>query len=454
MKMNICDLSHHPENQEIYSLSDIEDLMDSIQDVGLLQPLVINQHNQVISGNRRFLAITKLDWKEVEVEQVVIPDDEVGKYLVHYNKFRKKSYREILNEYSVLTEHFKSDIGRPKKDVPQNIVSGSSRDMISNELNISSSQIGKLLVIQKEDNNLIDLIDSGILTVSQAYIQVSRLNKERESRLIEEQESSISPNDSFMFHQSCSSKMIELDDSEVQLCFTSPPYWNKRKYSEEEGWIGNEKSSDQYVQNLINHFQDTYRVLNDRGSFFLNIGDTFDDGNLQNIPHRVVIGLQEKGWFLRNTIIWNKTNPKPSSSKTNLTPSYEFIFHLVKSKDYFYRQVLTEMKDKSKSSLPPRHRNMSQNSVSKIFPYIPRNGKNIGDYWDEGIVQTAVANQFKSTTKTEHPAPFPEQIVILPLLQTTNPNDLVLDTFHGSGTTGKVSTQYGRRYVGYDLKTY
>ena len=112
------------------------------------------------------------------------------------------------------------------------------------------------------------------------------------------------------------------------------------------------------------------------------------------------------------------------------------------------------MKDKSKSSLPPRHRNMSQNSVSKIFPYIPRNGKNIGDYWDEGIVQTAVANQFKSTTKTEHPAPFPEQIVILPLLQTTNPNDLVLDTFHGSGTTGKVSTQYGRRYVGYDLKTY
>ena len=257
-----------------------------------------------------------------------------------------------------------------------------------------------------------------------------------------------------MFHQSCSSKMIELDDSEVQLCFTSPPYWNKRKYSEEEGWIGNEKSSDKYVQNLINHFQDTYRVLNDRGSFFLNIGDTFDDGNLQNIPHRVVIGLQEKGWVLRNTIIWNKTNPKPSSSKTNLTPSYEFIFHLVKSKDYFYRQVLTEMKDKSKSSLPPRHRNMSQNSVSKIFPYIPRNGKNIGDYWDEGIVQTAVANQFKSTTKTEHPAPFPEQIVILPLLQTTNPNDLVLDTFHGSGTTGKVSTQYGRRYVGYDLKTY
>jgi adenine specific DNA methylase Mod len=38
--------------------------------------------------------------------------------------------------------------------------------------------------------------------------------------------------------------------------------------------------------------------------------------------------------------------------------------------------------------------------------------------------------------------PFPEQIVILPLLQTTNSNDLVLDAFHGYGTTGKVSIQY------------
>jgi len=47
-----------------------------------------------------------------------------------------------------------------------------------------------------------------------------------------------------------------------------------------------------------------------------------------------------------------------------------------------------------------------------------------------------------------------DEIVILPILQTTKPNDLVLDTFHGSGTTGRVSNQYGRRYVGYDLKVY
>lgn len=45
-------------------------------------------------------------------------------------------------------------------------------------------------------------------------------------------------------------------------------------------------------------------------------------------------------------------------AKTNLTLSYEFIFHLVKTKDYFYNPTLTELSSKSKPSLPPRHRNI------------------------------------------------------------------------------------------------
>ncbi len=111
--------------------------------------------------------------------------------------------------------------------------------------------------------------------------------------------------------------MSELNDGEVQTIFTSPPYWNKRTYSEEKG-LGNEKNSEEFVVNLSEHLRDCKRVLNDRGSFFLNLGDTFYNKNLQNVPHRVILKLQEQGWILRNTIIWSKTNPKPSSSKSNL----------------------------------------------------------------------------------------------------------------------------------------
>ena len=88
--------------------------------------------------------------------------------------------------------------------------------------------------------------------------------------------------------------------------------------------------------NLSEDLRDCKRALNDRGSFFLNLGDTFNNGNLQNVPHRLIIKLKEQGWILRNTIIWSKINHKPSSSKSNLTPFYEFIFHLTKSMEYNY----------------------------------------------------------------------------------------------------------------------
>ena len=70
MIVPVNSLTHHPRNAEIYNLDDIDDLVASIEEVGLLTPLVIDQDNQVISGNRRFKAIQELDWDTVEVQRV------------------------------------------------------------------------------------------------------------------------------------------------------------------------------------------------------------------------------------------------------------------------------------------------------------------------------------------------------------------------------------------------
>ena len=231
------------------------------------------------------------------------------------------------------------------------------------------------------------------------------------------------------------------------------PYWHKRMYSEVEG-VGTETTSEEFIVNLSEHLRDCKRVLNNRGSFFLNLGDTFYNGNLQNVPHRVVIKLQEQGWILRNTIIWSKTNPKPSSSKSNLTPSYEFIFHLTKSMEYDYYPTLTKLSGKTKPSLPPRHRSVNGEYSNSISPYLPNiKGKNMGDYWNEDIVRTSVANQ-KLDIEGEHPAPFPKEIITLPILQTSKEFELVLDPFMGSGTTGRVCDKLNRSFVGYDLKRF
>ncbi|MDB4067685.1 DNA methyltransferase [Flavobacteriaceae bacterium] len=454
MKLNISKISHHPKNQEIYTLSSIEELMDSISEVGLLQPIVIDQYFQIISGNRRFESIKRLGWDDVEVIKREVKDEEEELLLIHYNKQRIKSFKELINEYLILDRYYRKGQGKRTDLTSVKSNKGSSRDLVSNELGISSSQLRRLVFIYKNKPEYIELLDKGILTVNQSYLQIQREVREKESRESNTSLKSDSINKSnWRFYQKSSHNMSELKEGEVQTIFTSPPYWNKRTYSEEKG-LGNEKTSEEFVVNLSEHLRDCKRVLKDKGSFFLNLGDTFYNGNLQNVPHRIILKLQEQGWILRNTIIWSKTNPKPSSSKSNLTPSYEFIFHLVKSMEYDYYSTLTKLSDKTKPSLPPRHRNINGEYSNSISPYLPNiKGKNMGDYWNEDIVRTSVANQ-KLDIEGEHPAPFPEEIINLPILQTSIEGDLVLDPFMGSGTTGRVCDKLVRNFVGYDLKSF
>ena len=454
MKVKVSSLKHHPKNKEIYTLSSIEELMESISEVGLLQPLIIDSRNQVISGNRRFESIKRLGWNEVEVIVREVQEEDEELLLIHFNKQRIKSFKELINEYLILDNLYRKGQGKRTDltSVKSNI--SSTRDLVSKEMGISSSQLRRLVFIYKNKPEYIELLDKGILTVNQSYLQIQREIKERESR---ESKTSTDKknvqNSEWRFYQKSSQDMSELKDGEVQTIFTSPPYWNKRKYSEEEG-LGNEKTSEEFVVNLSEHLRDCKRVLNERGSFFLNLGDTFYNKNLQNVPHRVVLKLQEQGWVLRNTIIWSKTNPKPSSSKSNLTPSYEFIFHLTKSMEYDYYPTLTKLSDKTKPSLPPRHRSVNGEYSNSISPYLPNiKGKNMGDYWNEDIVRTSVANQ-KLDIVGEHPAPFPNEIITLPILQTSKEFELVLDPFMGSGTVGRVCDELNRCFVGYDLNNF
>ena len=178
MKMKVSDLTHHPSNQEIYNLSAIEDLKESIIEVGLLQPLVINSRNEVISGNRRLLAIQQLGWDKVEVDIVDTSPDEELLRLVHYNKHRIKTCREVLNESKVLMEFYAKGQGFRSDLTSVQMNKGSSRDLVANELGMPSSTIGKLLFIEKNDPSFIDLIDEGDLTINQAYTQVRRVKNE------------------------------------------------------------------------------------------------------------------------------------------------------------------------------------------------------------------------------------------------------------------------------------
>jgi len=123
-------------------------------------------------------------------------------------------------------------------------------------MGISSSQLQRLIFIHKYHPDHIELLDKGILTINQSYLQIQRELKEKESRENKPKgKSKTTKNSSWRFYQKSSHDMSELNDGEVQTIFTSPPYWNKRKYSEEAG-LGNEKTSEEFVVNLSEHLRD------------------------------------------------------------------------------------------------------------------------------------------------------------------------------------------------------
>jgi DNA modification methylase len=116
---------------------------------------------------------------------------------------------------------------------------------------------------------------------------------------------------------------------------TSPPYWNLRDYGHEEQ-LGLEDTSEAYVENIGDVMDAVKRVLRPDGSLWLNLGDTYDDKDLQQIPARVALELQDRGWMLRNRVTWAKPNPMPQSVKDRLNDTTEAVFHFVKNMDYWY----------------------------------------------------------------------------------------------------------------------
>jgi len=129
--------------------------------------------------------------------------------------------------------------------------------------------------------------------------------------------------------------LAEMPESSVHMCMTSPPYWNLRDYGE-DGQLGLEKTAEEYVNNIAGVCEEIYRVLREDGSLWLNLGDTYDNKDLQQIPARVSLELQARGWTLRNRVTWAKPNPMPQSVKDRLNDTTEAIFHFVKNKHYWY----------------------------------------------------------------------------------------------------------------------
>lgn len=110
-----------------------------------------------------------------------------------------------------------------------------------------------------------------------------------------------------LFHQIHQGNALEIVKSigMVDCVITSPPYFKKRRYGKSDNELGQEKDVNEYLNNLVDIFNSI--SLFDRGSIWVNIGDTRISSGLMMIPERFAMRMIESGWFLVDDVIWAKS---------------------------------------------------------------------------------------------------------------------------------------------------
>lgn len=460
VRWNVADLKVNPLNAQIYHDEDVEDLVESITKIKkkILVPLVITPEGVIISGHRRYSAAVKLGISEVNVIIENIDEKDMEFRMIQYNVYRRKKYSDIIIEIEKLYQYYGRNQGRRTDLTFFNSEEGQKLDVysqIAKTVGLSTGAMSTLLGINKLKPEYIARIDTGETSLSKAW---DRCKNESKAKIIKTgiyepggQNLSI---DAKVYNKSCADMSEEIEDNSVQLIFTSPPYYQQRDYDGGPVELGQESTPEEFISNLTSILKDCHRVLKEEGSFFLNLGDTRKDGELLNIPQRVLVEVLKHGYKLVHSIIWTKTNAKPLKDFRILQPSYETIFHIVKDlKKYTFNEDVA--RPFLLYHLPRILRDEA--SYHPIFgEKLPFDKGSILDYWPyHDILRTSSFHPILEMLDLDedHPAPMNSIAPILPILLTTKEEDIVLDIFSGSGMTGIISILNSRNYRGYEINT-
>lgn len=264
----------------------------------------------------------------------------------------------------------------------------------------------------------------------------------------------------------------KLPDCCCSTCVTSPPYYGLRNYGA-DGQIGLEETPEQYIERLVAIFREVRRVLMDDGTLWVNIGDSYATKtaaggikrkDLMGIPWLLAFALRADGWHLRADIIWQKPNAMPESAKDRPTRAHEYLFLLSKSSRYHYdAKAVQEPAVGFPGSQNPTGRRRGntktfRGSNAYTHDQAAENSASI-ERQSHGLVPNGTGKRNRRTVwtiatrpfKGAHFATFPEELVRPCILAGSRPGDTVLDPFCGSGTTGVVTAQEGRDFIGIEI---
>ena len=224
-------------------------------------------------------------------------------------------------------------------------------------------------------------------------------------------------------HGDCLELMKDIPDKSIDCIITSPPYWKGFEY---EAYFNSYK---QYLDWCELWLKEAKRILKNNGTFYLNV---INDSEITIRAFEIMELATRKVMFkLHDTIIWYRYNQQPANTNRQLTNQCEYIFML-------------------------RHTSagitLNKEELYEKYPKLFKT-KNVGNVWELPFNSKKKNNNFgrkEIKSKWGHggfPIELPEACIIL----STNENDLVLDCFMGSGTTGVACKHLNRNFIGIEL---
>ena len=222
----------------------------------------------------------------------------------------------------------------------------------------------------------------------------------------------------------CIDKLRELPDKSIDLIFSDPPYNlqlqktlyrnNGKKFDGVSDDWDKFNSFEEYDSFCYQWLKECKRVLKDNASIWVI-------GSFQNI-FRVGKTIQDLGYWILNDILWIKTNPVPNFKGTRFNNAHETLIWASKNKNSRYTFHYKSM---------------------KIF----NDDKQMRSNWEIPLCSGNERIKDKNGEKV-HSTQKPAELLYRVILSTSNINDVILDPFMGSGTTGAVAKRLQRNFIG------
>ena len=230
----------------------------------------------------------------------------------------------------------------------------------------------------------------------------------------------------------------DIPDDSIDLVVTSPPYDKLRSY-------------DGYKFEFEELAAELYRVAAPGGIVVWVVADMVIKGSESGSSFRQALGFIDVGFNLHDTMIYRKVQASevPSIGKRRYSQEFEYMFVLSKGTPRVFNPLFQ-----------PKKAVKEKDATVRVGQFRLENGE-MGYYiHGQNTTHRLLSNIWtfkvgfassKDKIAYEHPAIFPEQLALRHILSWTNPGDVVLDPFSGSGTTLKMAKLYRRKFIGVDV---